>query len=402
MTELVDKTRRDQFGQSAAGGPANPWRVAAAKWGRSGYVHAAVLYLVVRLVGLGALAAMAAPRDLPLGDRLQSWDGWWYLQIAEHGYTGVSNPLDAAGLPYPDAAYGYFPLYPALTGMLEKLPGVSYFGAGILLSTLAGIAAATAMYRIGQRVHSQRAGLLLALLWGAAPMAIAESMVMTEALFTAFAAWALVGVLERKWYLAATATLFAGLTRSTACVLVAVVVIAAAVDVWRNRQRWNALVCVFVAPLGLLGYWMFVAVQTGSLTGWQDVELRGWNTRFDAGAEAWKWITQTLFTSGNAWETLVVLVTLAAIALAVVSVTGHRIPWPLAAYAVGVVVLVLCSAGLPALKSRFLLPDFALLLPVAMGLAGRKKSTMIAATTVFVLVGAWYSAYSLTVWKYAI
>ncbi|MGV9297234.1 hypothetical protein [Amycolatopsis sp. NPDC003676] len=402
MTELVDKTRRDQFGQSAAGGPANPWRVAAAKWGRSGYVHAAVLYLVVRLVGLGALAAMAAPRDLPLGDRLQSWDGWWYLQIAEHGYTGVSNPLDAAGLPYPDAAYGYFPLYPALTGMLEKLPGVSYFGAGILLSTLAGIAAATAMYRIGQRVHSQRAGLLLAVLWGAAPMAIAESMVMTEALFTAFAAWALVGVLERKWYLAATATLFAGLTRSTACVLVAVVVIAAAVDVWRNRQRWNALVCVFVAPLGLLGYWMFVAVQTGSLTGWQDVELRGWNTRFDAGAEAWKWITQTLFTSGNAWETLVVLVTLAAIALAVVSVTGRRIPWPLAAYAAGVVVLVLCSAGLPALKSRFLLPDFALLLPVAMGLAGRKKSTMIAATTVFVLVGAWYSAYSLTVWKYAI
>lgn len=402
MTELVDKTRREQFAQAAAGGPAHPLRVAAGKWGRSGYVHAAVLYLVARLVSVGALAAMAAPRNLPLGDRLQAWDGWWYLQIAEHNYTGVSNPLDAAGLPYPDASYGYFPLYPALTGLLEKLPGVTYFGAGILLSTLAGIAAATAMYRIGRLVHSPRAGLLLAVLWGAAPMAIAESMVMTEALFTALAAWALVGVLERKWYLAAFATLFAGLTRSTACVLVAVVVIAAAIDVWRNKQRWNALVCVFVAPLGLLGYWMFVAVQTGSLTGWQDVELRGWNTRFDTGAEAWQWITHTLFTSGNAWETLVVLVTLTAVALAVITVTGRRVPWPLAAYAVGVVVLVLCSAGLPALKSRFLLPDFALLLPVAMGLAGRKRSTMIAATTVFVLVGAWYSAYSLTVWKYAI
>lgn len=401
MTELVDKTRREQFAQ-AAGDPAHPLRVAAGKWGRSGYVHAAVLYLVARLVSVGALAAMAAPRNLPLGDRLQAWDGWWYLQIAEHDYTGVSNPLDAAGLPYPDASYGYFPLYPALTGLLEKLPGVTYFGAGILLSTLAGIAAATAMYRIGRLVHSPRAGLLLAVLWGAAPMAIAESMVMTEALFTALAAWALAGVLERKWYLAAFATLFAGLTRSTACVLVAVVIIAAAIDVWRNKQRWNALLCVFVAPLGLLGYWMFVAVQTGSLTGWQDVELRGWNTRFDTGAEAWQWITHTLFTSGNAWETLVVLVTLTAVALAVITVTDRRVPWPLAAYAVGVVVLVLCSAGLPALKSRFLLPDFALLLPVAMGLAGRKRSTMIAATTVFVLVGAWYSAYSLTVWKYAI
>ncbi|WP_239153904.1 hypothetical protein [Amycolatopsis sp. FDAARGOS 1241] len=94
--------------------------------------------------------------------------------------------------------------------------------------------------------------------------------------------------------------------------------------------------------------------------------------------------------------------TLAAAGLAVIVVASRRIPWQLAAYAVGVVVLVVCSAGLPALKTRFLLPDFALLLPIAAGFAHRRTVTMVASASVFVLVGAWYSAYSLTVWKYAI
>ncbi|WP_020657758.1 hypothetical protein [Amycolatopsis benzoatilytica] len=402
MTELADKSRPEPFAQAVPEGPARLFQVVTGKWASSGYVRAAALFLAVRLVGIGALAAMAAPRDLSLGERLRSWDGWWYLQIAEHNYTGVSNPLDAAGLPYPAASYGYFPLYPALTGLLQRLPGVSYFAAGILVSTLAGIAAATALYRIGRLVNGPRTGLLLVVLWGAAPMAIAESMVMTEALFTAFAAWALVGVLERNWQLAAIATLFAGLTRSTACVLIAVVVVAAVIDAWRGRQRGTAIMCAVVAPTGLLGYWAVVAAETGSLTGWQDVELRGWNTRFDGGAEAWDWITNTLFGPGNTWETMVAFVTIAAIALAIVCCTGKRMPWPLAAYAAGVVLLVLCSAGLPALKARFLLPAFALLLPIAIGLARRKTSTMIIATVAFVLVGSWFSAYSLTVWKYAI
>jgi len=402
MTELADTSRPEPSEQALPEGPARPFLAGVGKWARSGYVRAAALFLATRLVGVSVLAAMAASMDLPLGERLRSWDGWWYLQIAEHNYAGVSNPLDAAGLPYPEASFGYFPLYPSLIGLAQKLPGVSYFAAGLLVSTLAGVAAAIAMYRIGKLVHSPRTGLLLAVLWGAAPMAISESMVMTEALFTALAAWALVGVLERNWYLAVIATVFAGLTRSTACVLVAVVFAVAVIDAWRGRQRLAAITAAIVAPLGLLGYWAVVAVRTGSLTGWQDIELRGWNTRFDGGAEAWNWIKSTLFGPGNTWETMVAFVLLGAIVLAVVCLTGKRMPWPLGAYAAGVVLLVLCSAGLPALKSRFLLPGFILLLPIALGLARRKTSTMILATTAFVLVGAWYSAYSLTVWKYAI
>src|SRR5262249_16002298 len=85
-------------------------------------------------------------------------------------------------------------------------------------------------------VSGPRVGLLLAVLWAGAPMAITESMVMTESLFTALAVWALVGVLERKWFLATGATVFAGLTRSPAAVVIAVVVVGAAVGAGRAGE----------------------------------------------------------------------------------------------------------------------------------------------------------------------
>ena len=362
-------------------------------------LRAALAYLAVRLVSVLVLAGMAAARGHDVLDRLTAWDGWWYLQIAEHRYN-VPDVLDATGSPYPDAPMAFFPLYPGAMAVLGEL-GIPLVAAGIVVSTLAGIAAACALQKIGQRVGGPRAGLLLVVLWAGAPMAITQSMVYTEALFTALAAWALVGVLERNWLVAGSATMFAGFTRSTATVLIAVVVIAALIAAWRGRDRWQALTAAVAAPLGLLGYWFFVAVNTGSWTGWQDIEMRGWDTRWDWGAETAEYVFRNLVGDGGALQTLVVLMLLAAVALGVVTVTA-RVPWPVAAYGVGVLVLVVGTAGLPFAKPRFLLPAFALLIPIAVALAKRRPATAVAVTVAFVLAGCWYSGYALTVWKHAI
>lgn len=366
---------------------------------RSMYVRAAALFLLVRLVGVGVLAGMAAYRDTPLLDRLTSWDGQWYLKIAEHGYV-LPDAVDSSGVPYADAPMAFFPLYPAFSATVAQVPGVSLIAGALIVSGLGGILAATGLYRLGQRVAGARVGLILVALWAGAPMALTESMVYTESLFTAFAVWALVAVLERNWLLAGSVTMLAGLTRSTATVLIAVVFVAAAIAAWRGRHRWQAVVCMVLAPLGLLGFWAFVANNTNDLMGWQDIEAHGWNTRLDWGKEAGQWVTRILFDGVSAFETLVLLVVLAAVALAVTTI--RRLPWPLVAYAVGVVALILCTSGLPFAKVRFLLPDFVLLLPIAFGLAHRRPSTTIAATVLFVLAGAWFSAYSLTVWDHAI
>ena len=100
----------------------------------------------------------------------------------------------------------------------------------------------------------------------------------------ALAAWMLVGLPERRWATADWCTELAGLTRPTATVLIAVVVIAQ-----RPRStaaiRWRALGLAAVSPLGLRATG-FMATQTGIVTGQHGIELRGWGARFDGGREA--------------------------------------------------------------------------------------------------------------------
>ncbi|WP_414943290.1 hypothetical protein [Amycolatopsis sp. cmx-11-32] len=373
-----------------------------ARFARAPYLRAVAAYLAVRALGVAMLAVMAAPRDLPLLERLSAWDGWWYLQIAEHNYTGVAEPLDAAGELFPAAPMGFFPLYPGAMRVLGEI-GLPLLAAGLIVSTVAGVVAACGLQRIGERVGGQRVGLVLVVLWAGAPMSITQSMVYTESLFVALAAWSLVGVLERRFGMAAVCCVFAGLTRSTAVVLVAVVVVAAVLAAvrGRGRERWRLLGWAAIAPAGLAGYWSFVAVRTGSLTGWQDIERRGWGVEWDFGREAAEYTVRLLTREGSRFETLVLFVTVAAVVLGVVMI-ANRLPWSLVAYGIGVAVLAIGTAGFPQMRARFLLPAFVLLLPIAVGLAKRRPSTAVAAAGAFVLFGCWYSAHSLTAWKYGI
>lgn len=370
---------------------------------RRPYLPLMAYYLVLRAFGVGVLALMASYRDLPMLDRMTAWDGWWYLHLAQFGYsTGLDGLLDAAGHPYPDAAMAFFPLYPDLIALVAKVPGVSLPGAALTISAVAGMAAAAGLGRLAKSVSlDPRTGWILVTLWAAAPMAIVQSMAYTESLFTALAVWALVGVVEKRWYLAGLCALFAGLSRSTASVLIAVIFIAALIDLVRSRTSWSAMFAMAVSPMGLLAYWAFVADRTGSVTGWSDIEWRGWNTGFDFGKETADELTRALLLPEYpVWMLLVWITLFGAITLAALGV--RRIPWPLAAYSIGVVLLVLGTAGLPAAKPRFLLPAATLLIPLALGLVKLRPRTAYLTLAVYVLVGAWISGYGLTVWRYAI
>ncbi|WP_236725427.1 glycosyltransferase 87 family protein [Amycolatopsis orientalis] len=368
------------------------------------YPKAILLYLVIRTASVQLLDLLAARRGMTLTDRLTAWDGQWYLRLAVHGYADLPGTLDAARQPYSDAPMAFFPLYPKLVGMVMWL-GVDVVVAALTVSVLAGAVLACGLIRIGRAVSSaqgDRTGLLLVALWAGAPMAIAFSMAYTEALFCAFAVWALVGVLERRWWLAGLCAFGAGLSRSTAVVLVGVVVVAALIAVFRRAdERWPALAAAVVAPLGVAGYLGFVAYRTGSWTGWQDIELRGWNTEFDFGVETWESVLARLTADESVFSTLTVLMLLGAVALAVVAVV-LRVPWPLTLYGVGVLALAIGTRGLPDAKMRFILPAFPVLIPIAIGLAKRRTGTAVAAAVAWVVLGAWFSAHALTAWRYAI
>jgi hypothetical protein len=357
-------------------------------------------YVLVRLVGFAVLAILADHHDRPVFDLMKAWDGDWYLSIAEYGYDNVPARLtDANGHHTRFGPLAFYPLVPWLIRSVATT-GVGPLAAGMIVSLVAGCVAACGLFRIARMVDPRtRTGYLLVVLWAGMPMAITLSMTYTEALFSALAAWALVGVLERRWFFAGLCAAAAGLVRPTASVLVAIVVVASLGAAFRDRRRsWPAAV---IAPLGLLGWWGYVAARTGSLTGWFDLERDGWRTGFDFGRETFRFVGHVLATGNSVMEVVDVLVLLAAIVLAVL-VVRSRLPWPLWAYGAGVVLFVVTTAAINYGRIRFLLPGFTVLIPVAHGLANRTRGTIVAVSVAYVLFGAWFSAYALTAWHFAI
>src|SRR5690606_36045782 len=156
-----------------------------------------------------------------------------------------------------------FPLYPGLIALLDPvLPGGPQ-AAGLAISWLAGPAAAWGLFAIGAHLRDRRTGVLLVALWAVLPHAVVQSMLYTETLFTALAAWSLYALLRRRWLTSGALCLAAGLLRPTAGALVLAVGLAALAAVWRRRDGWRPWVAGLIAPLGLLGYLGWVAHRLG-------------------------------------------------------------------------------------------------------------------------------------------
>jgi hypothetical protein len=364
----------------------------------------AALYLVVRAVGVAVLAVMAGRDSTDVTTALSAWDGGWLLGIARLGYAGIpDDALDAFGNHTLFTALGFFPGYPGAVAALGPLTGGDLLVAGLLVSLLSGIAGAYALVRLGELVPggSHRAGLLLVALFAASPMGVVLSMTYTEALFCALAAWALVGVLRRQWLLAGLCCAAAGLVRPTGTSLVAAVGLAALAAVISRRDGWRPWAGGVLATTGVLGYLGWVAVRTGEPDGWFRIQRTGWGWYLDGGGATARYTANVLSGGGQIFDVAVVLALLATVTLFVVAV-HLQVPWPLLVYAALVLVTVWGTDGLTTSKLRLLLPAFVLLLPVAVGLAGRRRSTVIAVVVAVTLASAWFGGYALTIWRYAI
>ncbi len=380
---------------------ARPAGIAGSRWFLP--LAAAAVYLLIRAVGFAVLYWYAAAHDSSVSAALTKWDGHWFLGIADHGYHGVPLDLvDAFGRRTDATAFAFFPGYPSLVAGVAWLPWVSVFGAALGVNVVSGTVAAVGLGRLGSTITgSARVGLLLVVLFAAAPMGVVLSMTYSEALFCALGVWALNGVLEQRWMLAGVCTAFAGLVRPTAAALVLAVVLAAVVALVRRRGGFRPWVAVLLAPLGLLGYLSWVGWQTHSLFGWFTLQSTGWKSGFDGGAASWRYLVHEIGAPGQLMEVASVLIVLAGVGLVALGVAA-RMPWPVLLYGVGVTIIAVASNGLMPSKPRLLLPAIVLALPLAIGLAKRRAGTQVAVTLVLVVASAWFGAYAVVVYPYAI
>ncbi|PRH78703.1 hypothetical protein C6N75_13580 [Streptomyces solincola] len=328
---------------------------------------ALLAYAAVRALGL-TLALSGTDRsafDLLAG----RWDSGWYVLIAEEGYAG-SCPVQGDL-----CRYAFFPLYPALIRTTASLTPLPAPWAALLLSLAASAAAAWGVYAVVEHCAGRRTALVATVLWGALPHAVVESMAYTESLFTALAAWALYAVLTGRWLAAASLACLAGLTRPTGIAVVAAVGVPALLALRARPLPRRAAAALVLAPLGWLGWVAWTGVRAARWDGYFLVQRR-WGSYVDGGRYTWDRLGRLFARPETPLSAAVVAAVLAGAAVLLVVCVLQRWPLPLLVHSGLTLLITVGGAGYFHSKGRFLLPAFALLLPLAAALARARPGVL--------------------------
>jgi len=366
-------------------------------------LYGALIFAGIRVLSL-ATAALLLPRGkfqelhYSLQHLMRSWDGGYYLAIAVHGYS-----YEPGNIRY-EAILAWFPGYPAAVHAIAWIPGVGPLRAGLGVTIAAGLAAAWGLTRLGMMLTGdRRVSLLMTALWAVAPGSLVLSMLYSEALFCALAIWSLIALVEQRWLTAAGLTILAGTVRSSALALIAAVTVAALpslIRAARARQHvaawWRPAAALLLAPLGLLGYWGYVARAVHRPGGWFLVE-KNVDNGFDWGHGTMLALKDAIINGPTASKALILLVIAAAATLAARSLTEHM-PVFLHVYTL-VIVLTAIATGPHFLgsKPRFLLPAMLLGLPLARMLAPARTWVLVPLIAMFAAASTWFSLYLMSV-----
>ena len=198
----------------------------------------------------------------------------------------------------------FHPLYPGLGWLLHVLTRIPVGPALLAAAAAAGIAASIVVHLLAVEISGSREiGYLAAGLLGALPMSIVLQMAYAESLYLALAAGALLFACRARWWPAALCATAAGLTRPTGFVVAAVIPLAAW---WLYRRPGRALpdgrpprvrqivLATAVGASGAVLFWAYVWARTGVWDAWFVVERRGWGSRFDGGAQTFRFLRTSL------------------------------------------------------------------------------------------------------------
>ncbi|WP_256916300.1 hypothetical protein [Streptomyces hilarionis] len=336
-------------------------------------------------------------------DVLASWDGWWYQQIAAHGYTPalVTDPNGRGLITLEGNSAAFFPLYPATMRLVSDCTGLGLYGSGMLVSVVASFAAALGVHAVTARFGGSRAGLAAAGLWAVWPGSGTEWSGYSESLYVALAVWACHAVMSDRWLTAGVLVFAAGLGRPTAVALIAALTVAALLSLHRRRgdfaRPWTA---ILIAPLGLVGYLLWVGDHMGDLRGYFILQKGAWAHTFDFGKQ-----TIDVFTSlavGRSdylfpcpVEDMIGAMTVLLGLLLLPLLIRLRPPAVLTVYTILTFALVLGSQQIFGNVSRYLLPAFPLFIPLAVKLRGLGLPTLTALLALTAVASGSYAGYAL-------
>ena len=297
----------------------------------------------------------------PMLDVLTSWDGIWYLRIVRAGYPRNVQPNVTYDVS--DARAAFFPAYPNLVRAVDwVLPGGDTVAALITNLVLGAVAVLLVGFLARELFDvkvSERAMILMSLFPGSFVLSFAY----TEALLLVLAAGTLWFLLKRQWLWAGLLAAVGTATRPNGIALVAACAIAAYFAI-RERREWKALIAPALAPIGFIGFQLWLGAHTGENGVWFRVQTEAWGEGTSFGLTAIRRTFKAFIHPLTSPTNTITAVSVLTMILLLWFLKKHRLPAAFNAYIAVVLLLMLLPSTVTA-RPRFLYTAFPLLIAAA-------------------------------------
>lgn len=240
--------------------------------------------LAFAIVGLAIryLAYAGTVDDASLANFAQGmcrWDCAWYIKLSQTGYDvfPVPSMINAGN-------WAFFPLYPILVAIVRTATGLQAIVAATGLSIVLCIASARVAWPLLGK--DLRAYALFSAFLLAGPFSIWFTTFYTEVLFLFLTVSVFAALQQRRFLLAGALAALLSATRIVGVFIVFAILIEiwlahrAAGGNWRDfvpavLRRPELLLALFIAPLGLFGYMLFLHLHIGDALAFSHVQ-RAW------------------------------------------------------------------------------------------------------------------------------
>lgn len=233
-----------------------------------------LVYLLSRMpVVAGLVAFWARHPGQDLSTIALHQDGWWYVGIAERGYSTSLRPSVGRITDYHHAFsdWAFFPGYPLVVRAVHVATLLPYLYAALLASAVLGLLAVWAVHTLGSAFGGAPVGRAAALLVAAWPGAGAFTLPYSEGLFVAAAAMALVYLQRERWVVAGLFGAVATATRPTGVAIVVATAAVAAVRLARRRDP-RPIITPLLSLTGIAAFVLYGWARTGDVMIWRHAE----------------------------------------------------------------------------------------------------------------------------------
>ncbi len=147
------------------------------------------------------------------------WDSWWYVEIAQYGYSAVVQSPLIQNVCCGQNNYGFFPFYPLLIHGLGFFIH-DYFISGIIISNIALLLSAYVLYKLVLLDFNKEIAKGSVLFLFMLPTSFILSGVFSESLFLFFSLLAFYFARQKRWLYVGIVGYLISLTRPTGFLLV--------------------------------------------------------------------------------------------------------------------------------------------------------------------------------------